>query len=636
MSLTVRLGAERAGGPRRRIWVGVLGVLAGLLLAGIASAAVIGVNEDAAKFSEDGGAAFYGQLVDVGLGQNVMTITWDPANPLTGVERSRLANAIAAAQSHGVKVVLAVYPRRAKLIAEQGGAGFVSFLEDVVRSFPRVRSIIVGNEPNRTTFMSPVSPAVFTKLLADSYDAIKAIDPGVGVIGIGLSPRGNEDTAKSNVSLSPVRFLKQMGDALKSLNRSKPLMDAISFHPYPFPEDKPPTTHADWPTIGPADLARLKQAIHDAFAGTAQPTVEQGLPIHLDEVGWQVPTTDRPGYTGNENVKVVDEATQAEYDAQVIRIASCDPAIASLSLFHFIDEAQRDRFQSGLVRVDGSKRPAYERVKAALQETAGGTRCPGSQVSWTPATTVVGATVDFGDLGTRTGDKAFFGRQRDFTFKVLAEENAPYKASLFRVESATELDDAGKDALTRSLAAAAPPPLIVSRPGLLKHGINATVKVTAPSLLAPGFYVLGIVLSAEMNGARQSSFVSPPFQVGQPEVEVKVFGGPRLTIPGKCPLFGTDGPDTIVCGFLADRIFGLGGDDTIDAGGGNDVVSGGPGNDTITGGPGRDVLMGDEGDDVFYACDGEPDVIYGGPGFDRAVIDPGIDEVHDVEIVTFC
>ncbi len=53
-----------------------------------------------------------------------------------------------------------------------------------------------------------------------------------------------------------------------------------------------------------------------------------------------------------------------------------------------------------------------------------------------------------------------------------------------------------------------------------------------------------------------------------------------------------------------DIIFGMGGDDRVDAGGGNDWVSGGLGNDILRAGTGVDTLMGDEGDDYLQSEDG--------------------------------
>ena len=72
------------------------------------------------------------------------------------------------------------------------------------------------NEPNQPAFLRPqfgpsganVSAAVAGAFLAAGYDALKAVDPTIVVIGLGLSPRGNDrPTAPSNVSTSPVRFL---------------------------------------------------------------------------------------------------------------------------------------------------------------------------------------------------------------------------------------------------------------------------------------------------------------------------------------------------------------------------------------------------------------------------------------------
>ena len=69
-------------------------------------------------------------------------------------------------------------------------------------------------------------------------------------------------------------------------------MDAFSFHPYPNEATDPLERGYAWPNAGFANLDRLKQALWDAFHGTAQPTTVEGLRLHLDEVGWQV---DTPG-----------------------------------------------------------------------------------------------------------------------------------------------------------------------------------------------------------------------------------------------------------------------------------------------------------------------------------------------------
>lgn len=85
----------------------------------------------------------------------------------------------------------------------------------------------------------------------------------------------------------------------------------------------------------------------------------------------------------------------------------------------------------------------------------------------------------------------------------------------------------------------------------------------------------------------------------------------------------------------ADRIFGSGGNDTIDsgngngndkinAGNGNDEVSGGKGNDQIGGGSGNDFLRGGKGNDKHGGGLGD-DIILGGAGSDTVFGGPGND-----------
>ena len=263
--------------------------------AAAAGGARIGVSEDAPKFAKDGGASLYAQMEEIGLGQNVVSAIWTAGRDLSVTDIGRINKAVAAGKARGVKVVIAIYPAsgaNARALGNGGEGAFIDYVKQVVSAFRgTVKEAIVLNEPNRTIFASPVDPALTARVLAAAYDAIKAIDGSVDVIGLGLSPRGTGD----GKSLFPVQFLARLGAAYRALNRSAPLMDAISFHPYPFPENKAPDKPSDWPTIGMADLARFKQAIWDAFNGTGQKTVERGLPIHLDEVGYQVPTQGKPG-----------------------------------------------------------------------------------------------------------------------------------------------------------------------------------------------------------------------------------------------------------------------------------------------------------------------------------------------------
>ncbi|TFG37044.1 MAG: calcium-binding protein, partial [Candidatus Aminicenantes bacterium] len=91
-------------------------------------------------------------------------------------------------------------------------------------------------------------------------------------------------------------------------------------------------------------------------------------------------------------------------------------------------------------------------------------------------------------------------------------------------------------------------------------------------------------------------------------------------VPDVCPagtnyIEGTASADTLVGTNGPDCIFGLGGDDQIDARGGDNYVCGGLGADQITGGNQNDTLYGEGGDDNIDGAGGN-DFISGGDGND--------------------
>lgn len=366
--------------------------------AGSASAADVGANDDTGKFAADAGAAFYAQMASLGLRQVVVTVRWRPSDPLGLGERPLLDLTVAAAQSAGVAVVFAVYPYPPREV-ESGTASpeaFGAWLGELAQLYPAVRQYVVGNEPNQPAFWRPQfrdgrqsSARTFGPFLAAGYDALKAVDPALTVVGVGLSPRGNDrPTARSNVSTSPIRFLAALGAWYRQSGRTRPLMDGLSFHPYPNAATDPLDRGYAWPNAGFVDLDRIKQAFWDAFAGTAQPTTVDGLRLYLDEVGWQVDTAGRTGYVGAENVRVTDEGTQAAIYGTLVRRAACDPDVAQVNIFGFHDDAQRTGFQAGLYRVDGTARASADAVRAAIAAPG----CTdGVGATWQPTRNVPGA-----------------------------------------------------------------------------------------------------------------------------------------------------------------------------------------------------------------------------------------------------
>ena len=394
-----------------RILAAATALFAALLVgASVAVAADIGANDDSAKFAADGGASLYAQMRDLGLKQTVIGVRFVPSEPMTVQDEPELGRAIANATAAGLRVVLAVYPYPPREL-EAGLASpamFASYVGVLASIYPQVQEFIVGNEPNQPAFWRPqfdaagqnASAAAFGPYLAAAYDTLKAVNPRIEVVGVGLSPRGNDrPDARSNISTSPVRFLRALGDWYRRSGRTRPLMDAFGFHPYPNKATDPLDRGYAWPNAGFVNLDRIKQALWDAFHGTPQPTTMDGLTLHLDEVGWQVDTTGLPGYRGVENVPVTDEATQAAIYGQLVHAADCDPDVAEVSFFGFRDDGLRTGFQAGLLRADGSSRAAAAAVQAAIADAAA-QGCTGAEVRWQPGSAVAGASVAVGSKGS--------------------------------------------------------------------------------------------------------------------------------------------------------------------------------------------------------------------------------------------
>jgi hypothetical protein len=424
---------------------------------------VFGVSDDRGKYDDDGGEWFFSELRQSGLSANKMTVNWDPDRPLEIREKPFFDRSIPWATAQGVHLSFGIHIGKARAITSSPRTidQFVEWLQLVARTYPQVTEFVVGNEPNLTRFWQPqfdrrgrgASGIAFAAFLARSYDALKEVNPEITVVGVGLSPRGNDmPRAKSNISTSPVKFIRDLGIGYRRLRRDKPIMDVFGFHPYPARDRDSLAKGYRWPNAGVANLDRIKQALWDAFNGTAQPIVAEAPPVvvpppapeplppapipvppvspepgpglpepptpvlpvppipepppappapeppppvrplmfKLDEVGWQVaiPSASRRAYFGRESVRPTTERAQAKIYDSLVRSVACDPSVRSLLFFGLVDEPNLDRWQAGLVRADKSRRPSWATVRNAL--AAG---CRSKQAYWRHTESVVGATV---------------------------------------------------------------------------------------------------------------------------------------------------------------------------------------------------------------------------------------------------
>src|SRR5919204_2069498 len=383
-------------------------LLCALAFSGAASGTVYGVADDAGKYAEDGGASFFATLNDLGMTENRVAVTWDPANPTTITDQAFLDRSVPKAVARGIDLVFAIYPAKARGLADtpNGIQLFAQFAAKVAARYPQVTKIICLNEGNQTRFQQPqyddsgngVAGPMQEAAMAACYDALKAVNPAIDVIGFGFSPHGNDDaSAPSNVSHSPIRLLEEIGNAYRASGRTLPIADDVSVHCYPRSNTDAPSVGFGWPNVGCANLDRFKQAWWDTFHGTAQPVFRQAgdgpgryVRAFVDESGYQaaIPADKAGIYSGSENVPTITEQQQAEFYAQMIAWAACDQDVAELNFFHLIDEGPLPALQTGLEFADGTHRASYDAVKAAI---AANQQCHGTEVAWRHTNRVVGA-----------------------------------------------------------------------------------------------------------------------------------------------------------------------------------------------------------------------------------------------------
>jgi hypothetical protein len=468
-----------------RAFAAFLTLCAIVVPAGSASATTFGITDDAGKYADDGGATFFSTLNDLGMNENRISVQWDPARPTTIPDQPFLDRSVPQATEHGIELVFSIYPARARALVDtpNGLQLFAQFAAEVARRYPSVTRIICLNEGNQTRFQQPqydsagkgVAGAVQEAAMAACYDALKAVNPKIDVIGFGFSPRGNDDPdAPSNVSHSPLSFLAEIGAAYRASGRNRPIADEVSLHCYPRANTDGPAIGFAWPNIGCANLDRFKQAWWDAFHGTAQPVFQESgggpgpgpfVRLFIDESGWQarIPSDKAAAYSGKETVAPVDDATQGAFYAQLMERAACDPNVALYNIFHLVDEPALSGWQSGLELVDGSHRASYAIVKAAAAVNRG---CRGALHAWRHSTSVAGAKADFRSLG------------RSFT--VSADEGYTWKVSILRAKRV--LSSATGDG-----------------------GSATTIRFKLPRL-GRGTYHVRVELHAEWNGERSAAF----------------------------------------------------------------------------------------------------------------------------------
>ena len=345
---------------------------------------LVGTSDDALKQADPATAAAFIHIArTTGVDAVLVTTMWKPgATSLAATDREPLANVIEAAHHEGMRVFVQVWhglsgatPRTPKARKQ-----FATYTASMARHFPAIRDVVVGNEPNLNTFWMPqfgpggsdAAANGYLALLAQTYDALKAVNHNVRVIGGGLAPRGSDRPGLKRDTHSPTQFIIDLGAAYKASGRTKPIMDGFAIHPYMRTSRFPPTdTHEASKTITIGDYPKLVYLLKRAFAGSHQRGA--GLPVYYTEFGVQtkVPAAHRHAYTDIHSpaaFDAVDPATQARYYRQALELTACQPTVKGLFVFHTFDEADLAGWQSGLYYADQKPKPSLGAFRTAAAD----------------------------------------------------------------------------------------------------------------------------------------------------------------------------------------------------------------------------------------------------------------------------
>ena len=243
------------------------------------------------------------------------------------------------------------------------------------------------------------------------------------------------------------------------------------------------------------------------FAEAGRPVSRAALPplrFRLNEIGWQDTIREldarllRPGVRR----RVAEDRHQSDVYSALIPYYACDESVRSMLYYGLVDEPDLERWQAGLIRADGTRRPSYASVKSMLR----GSRAVRA-----------GPCAGAHDQGGRSRGEVRRapplgrGHQLDVRRELRGGEPV-HRGHVPPEEPAAERGDAESAAGGGRRTPFAEGRLQCTREDRAHQGLFIRFK---RKRLAAGYYVFAIRLRAEMNPTRTSSLVRRPFAVGK-------------------------------------------------------------------------------------------------------------------------
>jgi hypothetical protein len=297
---------------------------------------------------------------DLGVGWVRLFLNWKDAEPADNAYNaayiSSVARDVAAYRVTGVKVLVVVTgsPQWASGSASGIGAPdpaqYAAFIDHVMVAAPGVGAWEIWNEADGNLFWeNGPQPAAYAALLRATYPVVKARDRNAIVVSTGMI--GNH-----------FDFLERLYD-----NGAQGFFDAVGVH-----TDTPCLIAAPNYFYREAD-GRIGRYTFTGYREVHHVMARHGdgaKPIWMTEIGWNTsstaPNSCRDGVSAGAKPAGVTQAQQAEYLKDAYACLAADPFVAVALWFSLQDTANRPNYDGhlGLLRADGSAKPAYAAMKA--------------------------------------------------------------------------------------------------------------------------------------------------------------------------------------------------------------------------------------------------------------------------------
>jgi len=300
------------------------------------------------------------KAADLGVGWVRLFVNWKDAEPADNAFNAgyigAVARDIAAYRAAGAKVLVVVTGSPGWASGSVTGIGapdpaqYAAFVDHMMLAAPGVGAWEIWNEADGNLFWeNGPQPTAYTALLRAAYPVVKARDRNAIVVTSGMI--GND-----------FAFLEQLYD-----NGAQGFFDAVGVH-----------TDTPCLTVSPSHFYRELDGRIGRYAFTGYREVHHVMarhgdgakPVWMTEIGWNTsstaPNSCRDGASAGAKPAGVTQAQQADYLRDAYACLAADPFVAVAMWFSLQDTANRPNWDGhlGLLRADGSAKPAYAAMKA--------------------------------------------------------------------------------------------------------------------------------------------------------------------------------------------------------------------------------------------------------------------------------